>query len=88
MLIMLITTKKLSTYYIKQRNKKHIYKLYDPQNKRILAINEGINAESKKTGKTIRKAGISKKGRFNILVNKGQTSISGETILADFNSTK
>ena len=25
---------------------------------------------------------------FNILVNKGQTSISGETILADFNSTK
>ena len=25
---------------------------------------------------------------FNILVNKGQTSISGETILADSNSTK
>ena len=25
---------------------------------------------------------------FNISVNKGQTSISGETILADFNSTK
>ena len=25
---------------------------------------------------------------FNILVNRGQTSISGETIIADFNSAK
>ena len=52
---------------INDKNVKHKYKLNDPQNKRILAINEGINAESKKTGKTIRKAAISKKGRFNIL---------------------
>ena len=29
---------------ITQKNKKHIYKLYDPQNKRILAIDEGINS--------------------------------------------
>ena len=52
---------------INDKNKKHKYKLSDPQNKRILAINEGIKAEAKKTGKTIRKAAISKKGRFNIL---------------------
>ena len=52
---------------INDKNVKHKYKLSDPQNKRILAINEGINMEAKKIGKTIRKAAISKKGRFNIL---------------------
>ena len=52
---------------INNKNVKHKYKLSDPQNKRILAINEGINMEAKKIGKTIRKAAISKKGRFNIL---------------------
>ena len=52
---------------INDKNVKHKYKLSDPQNKRILAIDEGINMEAKKIGKTIRKAAISKKGRFNIL---------------------
>ena len=52
---------------INNKNVKHKYKLSDPQNKRILAIDEGIRDEAKKTGKTIKKAAISKKGRFNIL---------------------
>ena len=49
------------------KNKKHKYKLKDPQHKRILAINEGIRKESKKENKTLKEAAISKKGRFNIL---------------------
>ena len=52
---------------INNKNVKHKYKLSDPQNKRILAIDEGIHDEAKKTGKTLKKAAISKKGRFNIL---------------------
>ena len=52
---------------INDKNVKHKYKLSDPQSKRILAINEGIRDEVKKTGKTLKKAAISKKGRFNIL---------------------
>ena len=52
---------------INNKNVKHKYKLSDPQSKRILAINEGIRDEAKKTGKTLKKAAISKKGRFNIL---------------------
>lgn len=52
---------------INNKNVKHKYKLSDSQNKRILAIDEGIRDEAKKTGKTLKKAAISKKGRFNIL---------------------
>lgn len=52
---------------INNKNVKHKYKLSDPQSKRILAIDEGIRDEAKKTGKTLKKAAISKKGRFNIL---------------------
>ena len=52
---------------INNKNVKHKYKLSDPQSKRILAIDEGIRDEVKKTGKTLKKAAISKKGRFNIL---------------------
>lgn len=52
---------------INNKNVKHKYKLSDPQSKRILAIDEGIKDEAKKTGKTLKKAAISKKGRFNIL---------------------
>lgn len=49
------------------KNKKHHYKLKDPFKKRKLAIDEGIKTESKKKGNTIKKAALSKKGRFNIL---------------------
>lgn len=52
---------------ISYKNKKHRYRLKDPQSKRILAIDEGVRMESKKTGKTKRDAAIAKKGRFNIL---------------------
>ena len=47
-------------------NKTHIYKLNDPQKKRILAIDEGIRDEMRK-GKTKREAALSKKKRFNVL---------------------
>ncbi len=47
-------------------NKTHIYKLNDPQKKRILAIDEGIRDEMRK-GKTKHEAALSKKKRFNIL---------------------
>ncbi|MAV65052.1 MAG: hypothetical protein CMG00_07675 [Candidatus Marinimicrobia bacterium] len=47
--------------------KKHHYHIKDPFRKRKLAIHEGVNAESKKTGKTMKKAAIAKKGRFNVL---------------------
>ena len=46
--------------------KKHIYKLKDPQKKRILAIDEGIR-HSVKQGQTAREAALSKKKRFNLL---------------------
>tara|TARA_B100001094_G_scaffold271941_1_gene277498 strand:+ start:3093 stop:5294 length:2202 start_codon:yes stop_codon:yes gene_type:complete len=49
------------------KNKKHKYSLKDPQKKRILAINEGIKSESKKTKKSIKKAAVAKKARFNVL---------------------
>ena len=52
---------------ISYKNKKHHYKLKDPFSKRKLAIHEGVNMESKKTGKTKKKAAVAKKGRFNIL---------------------
>ena len=52
---------------ISYKNKKHHYRLKDPFKKRKLAIHEGVNTESKKTGKTKKKAAIAKKGRFNIL---------------------
>lgn len=50
---------------VSKKNKKHIYKLYDPQYKRILAIEEGINLS--KTLKNKREAAKMKKARFNIL---------------------
>ena len=52
---------------VSKKGKRHHYKLKDPFNKRKLAIHEGVNMESKKTGKTKKKAAIAKKGRFNIL---------------------
>ena len=52
---------------ISKKNVKHIYKLKDPHKKRILAIDEGIRTESKKTGRTMKKAAIAKKARFNVL---------------------
>jgi len=48
------------------KNKKHLYKLNDNTKKRRLAIDEGIQDEYKKK-KSIRKAAISKKKRFNVL---------------------
>ena len=51
---------------IDKSNKKHIYKLSDPQKDRILAINEGIRDEMKK-GKSKYEAALSKKKRFNVL---------------------
>ena len=45
---------------INDKNVKHKYKLNDPQSKRILAIDEGVRDEAKKTGKTLKKAAISK----------------------------
>ena len=49
------------------KNKRHKYKLNDPQKKRILAIEEGINKEKNKTKKSKRQAAIAKKARFNVL---------------------
>ena len=49
------------------KNKKHKYKLSDPQKKRILAIEEGINKEKNKTKKSRREAAVAKKARFNVL---------------------
>ena len=51
---------------IDKSTKKHIYKLRDPQKKRILAMEEGIRCEMRK-GKTRRDAALSKKKRFNVL---------------------
>ena len=47
--------------------KTHRYHIKDPFHKRKLAIHEGVIAESKKSGKTMKKAAIAKKGRFNVL---------------------
>ena len=52
---------------IVKSNKKYTYKLYDPQYKRILAIEEGINEKKNKTKKDKQKAAQMKKARFNIL---------------------
>ena len=52
---------------IDDSHKKYKYHLKDPQKKRILAINEGIRSESKRLNISLKKAAISKKGRFNIL---------------------
>jgi hypothetical protein len=60
--VLLPRLRPLNTY-----KKKHKYKLKDPFKKRILALNEGVRTESKKTKKTKKKAAISKKGRLNIL---------------------
>ena len=52
---------------ITYKNKKHKYKLSDPQKKRILAIEEGINREKNKSKKSRREAAVAKKARFNVL---------------------
>lgn len=52
---------------VSYKNKKYKYKLSDPQSKRKKAINEGIRSEAKKTGRTLKKSAVAKKGRFNIL---------------------
>tara|TARA_B100000963_G_C22571812_1_gene646469 strand:- start:255 stop:1313 length:1059 start_codon:yes stop_codon:yes gene_type:complete len=51
---------------IDKSNKKHVYRMKDPQKKRILAMDEGIRCEMRK-GKTRRDAALSKKKRFNVL---------------------
>ena len=48
------------------KNKKHKYKLNDPQQKRRKALDAGIRAE-RKTKKTIKKAATAKKARLNVL---------------------
>lgn len=50
-----------------KKNVRHHYKLKYGTRKRRMAINEGVNTESKKKGVTMKKAAISKKGRFNLL---------------------
>ncbi len=52
---------------LSKKNKKHIYRLYDPQYKRILAIEEGINQKKNKTSKDRKNAAKMKKARFNVL---------------------
>ena len=52
---------------INTNNKKNIYRLKDPQHKRIIAIDDGIRSEKKKTKKTLKQVAVSKKGRLNIL---------------------
>ena len=47
--------------------KKYHYKLAQTARRRRMAINEGINYEFKKMGKTNRQAATAKKGRLNIL---------------------
>ena len=46
---------------ISYENKKHKYKLNDPQKKRRLAIDSGIKQEVKKENKTLKQAALSKK---------------------------
>ena len=52
---------------LSKKNKKHIYRLYDPQYKRILAIEEGIHEKKNKTSKDRKNAAKMKKARFNVL---------------------
>ena len=52
---------------INKSKKKHHYHFKDPQKKRILAIEEGINQEKNKTRKSRRTAAVKKKARFNVL---------------------
>tara|TARA_Y100000591_G_C21803861_1_gene683639 strand:+ start:343 stop:1344 length:1002 start_codon:yes stop_codon:yes gene_type:complete len=52
---------------VSYKNKKHHYHIKDPFSKRKLAIHEGVRAEAKKTGKSMKKAATAKKGRFNVL---------------------
>ena len=52
---------------IEKKTKRHHYKLYDPPNKRRLAIDEGINQIKNRTQKAKRHAAKMKKARFNIL---------------------
>jgi hypothetical protein len=47
--------------------KKYHYKLKDPARTRRLALDEGIQTEIQRMGKTKRQAAIAKKGRLNIL---------------------
>ena len=50
-----------------KKNVRHHYKLKYSTRKRRMAINEGVRAEAKKRDITMKKAAISKKGRFNLL---------------------
>lgn len=52
---------------ITEKTKQHHYKLYDPQTKRRLAIDEGINQKKNPTQKAKRHAAKMKKARFNVL---------------------
>ena len=52
---------------IEKKTKRHHYKLYDPPNKRRLAIDEGINQKQNRTQKAKRHAAKMKKARFNVL---------------------
>tara|TARA_B100000424_G_C22938430_1_gene499311 strand:- start:2403 stop:2753 length:351 start_codon:yes stop_codon:yes gene_type:complete len=47
--------------------KKHKYKLKYTKKERRRAIDDGIKAEQKKTGKTLKRAATAKKARFNVL---------------------
>ena len=62
------TTRKLPKLRkINNKTRKYIYKIKSSSRKRRLAINEGVRMEKKKTGKSMKKAALAKKGRFNIL---------------------
>ena len=52
---------------LSKKKVKHRYKLKNRTRKRRMAINEGVLVESRKRGMTMKKAAISKKGRFNLL---------------------
>jgi hypothetical protein len=52
---------------LSKKKVRHRYKLKSSTRKRRMALNEGVRAESKKRGTTMKKAAISKKGRFNLL---------------------
>lgn len=52
---------------VSYKNKKHRYRLKDPFRKRKKAIHEGVKMEAEMKGRSIKKAAIAKKGRFNVL---------------------
>jgi hypothetical protein len=52
---------------VNYEGKKYHYKLKDPARTRRLALDEGIQTEIQRMGKTKRQAAIAKKGRLNIL---------------------